>query len=192
MIKIVFLIYPLLWLAITLVDTELANFKKYSRKLNGLPKQLVYPFVGRQIVNNIFGGGSGKKFYSFTPVAILALIFCIVIPFILPALISVFCFVVQARALLFKKVRPVGSSNRISQRITVTILYLTALFFVCNTSFFVAIIISINNPGKERGVDLLAIHLTSVIMSFVNSAVNPIVLIVRGKKLRRFIKKLFS
>ena len=77
MIKIVFLIYPLLWLAITLVDTELANFKKYSRKLNGLPKQLVYPFVGRQIVNNIFGGGSGKKFYSFTPVAILALIFWI-------------------------------------------------------------------------------------------------------------------
>lgn len=68
---------------------------------------------------------------------------CIVLPYMLPALISLACCVTQAVILLRKG----GSKNAINRRITVTILYLTAVFFVCNAAYCLIALIFIE--GKR-------------------------------------------
>lgn len=113
---------------------------------------------------------------------LLDLLIVIGLPFVLPTLISLVCVITQAYALL----RNIGKHSKRSRRITVTIIILTVVFFVCNSTFFITIFIYQTTPytGKDTSIYVLAGYLLysgSTLLPFINALLNPITLICRGK-----------
>ena len=119
------------------------------------------------------------------------------LPFVLPSCIVVVCMAIQIRTIL--KQRPDRTSNTQTQRqITITIFALTVLFFFCNTIYLAYPIhfcldadtdSSIRlNEDRRRRIFMMA-HITGVVCPFINAALNPVILVVRGQALSGFLKR---
>ena len=117
-------------------------------------------------------------------------------PYLLPSCIVVLCMTVQIWTIL--KQRPDRTANTQTQRqITITILMLTVLFFLCNTVYVVYPIyyglvayeiIPYYHPQYEKTVHMVA-HVTGVLCPFINAALNPVILVMRGQALSGFLKR---
>ena len=119
-------------------------------------------------------------------------LFCLVkgVPFVLPAGISVICMVVQVYFLLGRS--RIGRHSVVSRRITVTVLYLTTVFVLCNVPDFILNLILMGAIHISHIKDNLVVYMctqlvSSVILPFLNSLLNPFILMTRGSSLRSSI-----
>ena len=119
------------------------------------------------------------------------------LPYVLPSCVVVVCMAIQIRTIL--KQRPDRTTNTQTQRqITITIFALTVLFFFCNTIYLVYPIhfcLDANTSNeikydldRMRRVYMMA-HITGVVCPFLNAALNPVILVVRGQALSGFLKR---
>ena len=119
------------------------------------------------------------------------------LPYVFPSCVVVVCMAIQIRTIL--KQRPDRTTNTQTQRqITITIFALTVLFFFCNTIYLVYPIhfcLDVNTadkikfaPDRAKRVYMMA-HVTGVLCPFLNAALNPVILVVRGQALSGFLKR---
>jgi hypothetical protein len=141
---------------------------------------LVAPNAGSEIIIKAIPGILEK----FQP---LIFMLCTGVPYFLPSLITIVCCGVQIHAL--KSTSSVGnkSADR-NTKITTTILQLTLLFVVCNTAHSITLLIfELTLPKRDLWV-WYTLYIVSNILPFLNSLLNPCILITRGKTLRDFVK----
>ena len=76
-----------------------------------------------------------------------------------------------------------------TSRATVTILQLTLAFFICNTLYFTTEF-TLEAWGPEHfGHETYLVYLASNFLPFLNSLINPVILIHRGTSLQNHLKK---
>lgn len=191
-LKLTFLMYPLAWTAISVSEIYL-KFKSVGTIVNNKDKDIQLqvmifaPTVGSGIIKYLNSDENLISRKSST--RIMVTFFTVVIPYVIPAVICLVSFFIQAAVLL----RKAGTRSKINLRITITILYLTALFFVCNTTYFLTCLLVIKNGLANVTPDLfIALHITGVSMTFLNSALNPIILVARGNEIKVFLRNMFG
>ena len=101
LLKICFGVYPLIWVAITIVDMWFTPTSKLDQ--NGL---ILIPLVGSRTLKLFFPGDLPRDHYYWT----LTNVFGMGIPYMIPALITLACFTMQASVLL-KKGAPNSANN---------------------------------------------------------------------------------
>ena len=93
--------------------------------------------------------------------------------------------------------KPKESGKQSSElRTTITIIQLTTVFCLCNTAYTVFVIWLLEkNEGIGDGEDItitmsnrLSFYITSTFVPFLNSLINPLILIVRSSGVRQFVK----
>ncbi|KAL5268344.1 hypothetical protein ACHWQZ_G002269 [Mnemiopsis leidyi] len=110
------------------------------------------------------------------------------IPFVLPSAMSIACMLIQTYFLIIRS--RVGRHSAVSRRITVTVLYLTIIFVVCNIPDFVLNLVCLNViaiPVKHLSAYMCVTFVSSVMLPFVNSLLNPLVLLMRGSSLKQSV-----
>ena len=142
--------------------------------------------IGSQFIEKLFNLPKGEV--NLLSTANYSIWICV--PYVIPAVICIACFIVQAHKLL----RKTEVSSDVNKRITITIFYLSGVFFICNTAMFVTCIVWIALPANQQDFLLLCVagHFSNNILGFVNSAMNPIILILRGRDLQRFARRLLG
>ena len=116
------------------------------------------------------------------------LFYCLIyigIPYVCPTIIATFCSFLQIERLYFEKL---ARRSMISKRITTTILILTVAFFVCNTTFMVYYLVDYQNwkVGFETKEKPVVSYIFANFPNFLNSLINPVILITRGRDIKRF------
>eukprot|EP00116_Pleurobrachia_bachei_P006216 sb/3466478/ len=151
------------------------------------------PLIGLQV--NYFLVNGQYSLLLFTPylgakwLGFIGLHLNILIPFVLPSIVALICLGVQSWTLVKSRraVRAHGTDNQ--REITKTIVLLTLLFFICNTTFAVSFYVDTFTffvtclPPHLRLI--LGVFFTGT-LSILNAAINPVILVVRGTKLREF------
>lgn len=110
------------------------------------------------------------------------------VPFVLPSLVSVVCMLIQTYFLVIRS--RVGRHSKVSRRITVTVLYLTLVFVACNIPDFILNLMCLglfHIPVKDVPLYMCVTFVSSVMLPFVNSLLNPLILLVRGSNLKKSI-----
>ena len=116
------------------------------------------------------------------------------IPFItmpLLFLISVICSIIQVVYLL--KNNAAASNNTtlreaVQRQMTVTILLLTTVCFICNPPYTCYCIYTLTFAWGGFSMKVLySSYFMSTLLPFINAAMSPLLLILRGKALRKFI-----
>ena len=156
---------------------------------NNIRRRSELDFAYYYEIINISGGVGLYDFldYKYTlpdalkVIAIVPLILFL-IPCVLPSLICFVCAVIQIASLRLRKRMGQEEFNR---RITVTILLITGVFILCNTSSFTytTVMTSLMLKGKEHYVGL---YVATAVMPIINTLANPVILIIRGKQLRQY------
>ena len=104
--------------------------------------------------------------------------------YVIPSVICVLCCAVQMFHLL--RLNVTKSASKINRRITVTVMLLTLLFFVCNVTYFTAaFLIALYDSTSSLDIAIIS-YVTSNTVAYLNSVLNPIILITRGKTLRLY------
>lgn len=180
-LKAVFLLYPVCWIIISITDIIILSTDC------GIMSELeessfLFPTTGYCILIQFVEHRTSLQIA-------LTCVLCVALPFVLPAITSVICFFIQAFILL----KSSSTRNKVNYRITVTILYLTLVFFICNTLYFVGGLVTVicypEQIIKPHGTVLYCLHFLGVILTLINSAANPIILITRGEELKKFIRE---
>ena len=182
-------VYTAGWVAF--LSWELSEWNWYSLDYSQLEISVYSPGQYHQLAVNTDG-----RTNSYSKECRRVMLF-IGLPYLLPSLFVVFCMLLQLKTIL--KRRPDKTSNTETQRkITITILMLTAVFFVCNTVYVIYPIsyctrkrsmIGFAKTTDEYRKDFMIRHVTGVVCPFLNAAVNPVILIARGEALSKFLKR---
>ena len=115
-------------------------------------------------------------------------------PFILAVIISLVCLAINWRKLSTSQqkmsVSKSGDNSNTEREVTITIGMLTTVFSLCNTVYagFLTLcwILGLDYWNDQRILQLC--YLTSTVFPFISSALNPVILIWRSKKLRESLK----
>lgn len=184
--------FPFIYLIVTIYELYFYRGESYFALFSYL---VIMPAVGASLTWSI---NLKLEDMSLEPLPEYShVIVSLLIPFVLPSLISVVCFALQARKLLKKNVDLNKSKvNQAKQRdITLTILMLTVTFFICNTTFFsTALVLIFGMDNWERqyeGKIITMMYVTSTVLPFINSLINPLIFLGRGATLRQFLYKNF-
>ena len=107
------------------------------------------------------------------------------LPFFVPAGIATVCLLLTAYKLCSTSI---GRSSRVSRDITVTVSYLTVVFVCCNVPYFMTHMIH-GHPNLKNATHTSVIlsFFTSTVFLLISATLNPVILIVRGRKLRSFV-----
>ena len=110
------------------------------------------------------------------------------IPYFIPSIICLVCCIIQTMSL--RRTADVGNTDsHRKNKITITILQITVVFFMCNTTYFLTTycLVTIYNPRRLRE-NALTIYILGNTFHFLNALISPIILITRGKALAMFVK----
>ena len=106
-----------------------------------------------------------------------------VIPCVIPSVICLISSSIQIFSLRRRK--RLRKEDQTHSKVTVTILLLTTTFFVCNTISFTYVFIM--SYGQWEGYKVyLTLYVVTSMAPFINTILNPIILVSRGHLLRRF------
>ena len=106
---------------------------------------------------------------------------CIILPFVVPAVVSMVAMVTQVYFMVLKP----GVSRKTNRKISTTIIYLTSVYVVVNTSYFLCTLMYLYleqemSPGMSS-----ALFVTSNILPYISSLINPLIITLRGKSVRQ-------
>ena len=146
---------------------------------------LVFNMSGRRVLLYL----GRKTCQVFSHAAIWT--FCVIIPFVIPALISLLAMLVQ----IYFMSTSGGAANRKSKtnrKITVTILLLTSVYVLVNTLYFITTIIFLYLVQDMTPTMSLALFITSTVLPYLNALVNPIIMVSRGRRIRDHVTRLVT
>ena len=144
---------------------------------------LTVPTPGHYFTEKIFQG-MGIPLFSES-LGIYSFLLYTGIPFVLPTLVCILCMCIQIWHLATKGLQN-GNNQQFKKDITITILLLTSVFTICNV-LYVTVVFAKRVSGIYTGSEYLEYSLKNM-LPYVNSLLNPIILIIRGSSLRTFVK----
>lgn len=134
--------YGLIWVALATYDIYNSYFiyQDFSRSV-----YYRFPVVGMEIIHAILGNdiwpGAGHFF----------LVLFLVVPFLLPVLITLVTCVIQ----VFSLHSPNVVTNKNQRHVTITVILMSALFVVCNSAFSVYILLYAYSSMSGKNFELL-------------------------------------
>ncbi|KAL5269328.1 hypothetical protein ACHWQZ_G002968 [Mnemiopsis leidyi] len=113
------------------------------------------------------------------------------LPFFLPGLVTFACMIHQIYTLAANKKTGPNSNNtlRSQNEITVSIALITATFFVCNSLSLIPIFDAFYSVSGSTKQQEIVRFVFTYIPPALNSAINPLILILRGAALRKSVFK---
>ena len=114
------------------------------------------------------------------------------LPILLPALLALAATLVQIYVLLTPKKINMGQkeTENMKKKVSITIAIISSLFFICSIFMIALPLTSCVNDLK--GMDLsekgLLLYLSMYIPMFLNAALNPLILTIRGEQLNEYIR----
>ena len=114
------------------------------------------------------------------------------LPILLPALLALAATLVQIYVLLTPKKINMGQkeTENTKKKVSITIAIISSLFFICSI-FMIALPLTSCVKGL-KGMDLsekgLLLYLSMYIPMFLNAALNPLILTIRGEQLNEYIR----
>jgi hypothetical protein len=179
-------VYFVLWMAVALVDIVRG---KPSSSLTYVKEGKLGLTIGG-IVMNAYNDKENGTFYGATTMLIL-----IIIPFIIPAILSCVCLVVMVRSL--SKPPPSEQSAATQRHVTMTVTYLTLVFCICNsvsTLYFLFSEYVYELYLKKRPIpgDVSLTILFSLTLPLLNAAISPFIIITRSSSIANRVKQFFK
>ena len=190
-------IYPIILATVALADVIVysemvgaTGMSKAFEKFELLCYCFFFPIPNYQV------GGALYYHYLETLPNIEVILNCLValtvfITLALPAVISVICSVIQVVYLLKKNAAASNNAmlrEAVQRQMTVTILLLMAVCLICNLPYTFYNIISVLIVRIYPSMDVFYVtYFMSTLVPFMNAAISPFLLILRGKALRMFI-----
>ncbi|KAL5249221.1 hypothetical protein ACHWQZ_G018171 [Mnemiopsis leidyi] len=190
------ILYPILMIMLTIyeVNSVYTNNPDLVGKVMYL---LISPLLGSEIIYNHFPDFNNLGYY----------ILLLGLPFVLPSIICLVCCICASIFLRRSSKRDVarvrykmscnsagknfqnGARKFTNSRATVTILQLSIAFFICNTLYFTTeFTLQALNPDHLPH-EMYLVYLAGNFLPFLNSLINPVILIQRGTHLQAYIKK---
>ena len=178
-------IYSALWFSVAIADAMIMDLSDTVRYVKNA--KLGLPIGG--YVKDKYNDTENGTFYGATT----ELIF-ILIPFIIPAILSCVCLFLLYQSL---SQPPPNEQSAVNQRhVTTTVTYLTLLFCICNSAstlyfVFAEYIYELFLGNKPLAGDEIMTCLLSLTLPLLNAAVSPIIIIARSSELSSRIQQLF-
>ena len=116
------------------------------------------------------------------------------LPTILPATLALIATVVQIYSLVIKpkvtrsNIDTGKETEGTKKRISITIATISTLFFLCSLFMLAQPIISCNNHIKDVRRKRFVLYMCGYMAMFLNAALNPLILVLRGEKLNKYIR----
>ena len=183
-IKIVCALYPVIWFIIAAYDIYWVVDLGYLNFPVALFKYMIYmPMVSNGLASQLLGEDASYVEHIF---------FGMTIPFLIPAVIVIICFVFQIYHL--SATRPLLKNNKkvISKRPAITIFQLTLLFLVCNlssTAVYIYFFLPSGSEQRRTGAnDARVMYVATCVLHVVNATFSPLIMILRGRSLKNTIK----
>lgn len=186
LIAVFCVIYPMVWLGIIIYDLYegKAVYDNYSYMT-----YTIAPYSGIYLANT-FGYWCGEEFCNYIIFLVL-----FVIPFLIPVVIVIISCILQIVSLLRRTIVTSSGPTDNRDHVTITILMISAVFAICNTPFAIYIPILYLGNGMEELIQKLQMATFYILMilgslfPMVNAMCNPIVIITRSERIKRFVKE---
>ena len=172
-------IYGLIWIALSGYDIHKAFVvhKDFSKSI-----YYEYPVQGMELLWDVRENIAVEN---------LLIVILLVVPYLLPVLVTMVTCIVQLIALH----RP-GMVNNASQRhVTVTIILMSGLFVLCNSAFSVFMLVLqfviLYNEGMDNYEFVFYTAIFGTLLPILNAALSPVIIISRCRELRdMFLRKI--
>ena len=186
LIYLVAFLYPLFWSAMSVYEIYSVHVMYSNYTIDHVDMLMLSPMTGSELIYNVSNNNAPNYVYF---------ILLLGIPFVVPSVIGLACCVMTLAALKrscskVKKV-PSDSFDGSMTRATITVVLLTAVFFICNSLFF-AIEYSLQTFGTADvfPYEMYIVYFSGNILPFINSLVNPLILIYRGSMLQAYLREI--
>ena len=184
-------VYAIFWVIVATFDViillkenDLDNYYSYS----------AHPIIGNEL-SNLFANKIAVQFegceqddmiscYNETAGVSMQLVF-MTVSYLLPVLIVLICMVIQIQWV--SRPRPVEGSPNNQRHVTITILQITVLFFVCHTAPSISNFIS-EYSHSFPDVPYLFNSALYTTLPLINAALSPVIIMSRSRELRNTFK----
>ena len=167
-VVVVCLVYNLMWVGLAGYDIHQSYvvFKDFSYNV-----YFVSPVMGMELIHAV------KKYPPLVGLSVMILL--LVVPFLLPVLITMVTCILQVLSLH----SPDMVTNNNQRHVTITIILMSALFVICNSAFSIFILLFIFTDMTGDNFVVYTVTFGTV-LPILNAALNPVIIISRSKGLR--------
>ena len=187
-VKTACLLCPILWCLVVLYDVYWVLMLGYLNHPAALFKYMIYMPMA--------GSGAATTFLGPNASYLELILFGMTVPFLVPAVIVIICLIFQVYYLSVSKVEVRSSQKIVSRRPAITIFQLTLLFVVCNLSATGVYTYYFLPSGREQRRtevhEARLMYLSSCVLHVINAAFSPMIMILRGRSLKKAITSEFT
>ena len=180
--------YWIIWLLVASVDSYYWSSKAAKGSFQA---HYYYSFLNMAGVNGVINLLNDKGMlasYIAENHTIVLPVLIWVIPCVIPSFICLVCTLVQISLLWWRRVPTTNSA--VHSKVTITIILLTGVFFICNTISFTVCMTMVYEEWKAGYKLWLSLYFATSMTAFINAISNPVILITRGQRLRRYVGQL--
>ena len=194
-------VYTFIWSVLIVTEWVVANYVAeyfaYDRPMEEI--LYTYPRPGGIVISEIFYQISQRQDVSHIHFhtklqQVLIMTLNMVLPYGLPSFICAVSAIVQVRH-IFKMSARRGSTTEKSaarnQKMSVTIILLTTVFFICNTGYLLAVLLDMTVLEMNESLNYrnsFVLLLISNHLLYLNSVLTPAILICRGTSMLEFVR----
>ena len=183
-VKTACLICPISWCLVAVYDIYWVLSLGYMNFPKALFKFMIYM--------PMLGNGAASRILRTDPTYLETVMFGMTVPFIVPAIIVIICFVFQIYHLNASKIELRSTQKIIRRRPAITIFQLTLLFLICNCSatavYFYFFVPSGREQRRTGAHDARLMYLSSCVLHVINATFSPAIMVLRGRSLKKAIK----
>ncbi|KAL5262715.1 hypothetical protein ACHWQZ_G008198 [Mnemiopsis leidyi] len=199
-IKLGVLAYSVVWAGLIVADWIIANnlalyFFDWKAVVGIL---YVYPRPGGLVIDETFyriDSESYKNGDFKKVIQVLVMLVTVFFPYGLPSIICLISAIMQVKQIfLNSSTQNREKSTKRNRKMSITIIILTGVFFICNTAYLMAMItdMEIELDESDHYQRQFVLLVASNHLLYLNSALTPLILILRGSTMQEYVKRHFS
>ena len=200
-IKLGVFIYSVIWSVLIVAEWLVANNVNdffYDSLSSVVGILYVYPRPGGMVIDEAFYRINSESYENreFQKVIrVLVILMTVFIPYGLPSIICLISAIMQVKQIfLNSSTQNREKSTKRNRKMSITIIILTGVFFICNTAYLMAMIadMEIELDASDHYQRQFVLLIASNHLLYLNSALTPLILILRGSTMQEYVKRHFS
>ena len=200
-IKLGVFIYSVIWSVLIVAEWLVANNVNdffYDSLSSVVGILYVYPRPGGMVIDEAFYRINSESYENreFQKVIrVLVILMTVFIPYGLPSIICLISAIMQVKQIfLNSSTQNREKSTKRNRKMSITIIILTGVFFICNTAYLMAMIadMEIELDESDHYQRQFVLLIASNHLLYLNSALTPLILILRGSTMQEYVKRHFS
>ena len=199
-IKLGVFIYSVIWAVLIVAEWLVANnvaayFYDWKAVVGIL---YVYPRPGGMVIDETFYQIDSESYDNgeFQKIIrVLVILMTVFIPYGLPSIICLISAIMQVKQIfLNSSTQNREKSTKRNRKMSITIIILTGVFFICNTAYLMAMIadMEIELDASDHYQRQFVLLIASNHLLYLNSALTPLILILRGSTMQEYVRRHFS